>query len=1004
MSTLLYDKDFLLKLDKDRNKTIYARITSLQFNESPVETIEGRVTQGSINIDGTSAVRRSCSLSIVAQDFDYNDYYWGLKTKFKLEVGVENNIDSSYPKIIWFPQGIYLITSFNTSRTSNNFTISINGKDKMCLLNGEIGGTLEASIDFGTIEEEDKNGVWQIRKIPIAEIIRNAVHTYAGEPYWNIVINDLDTYGLELLEYRYDTPMYFYRSKNDDENIYHNILIENDNLLVYPWDEKTGKYSTKSCTLKDLKSTHLDLLVDSLTADMRDALPVKVAGKEYIFSKIEYGQTAGYRTTELIYPGDLIANVGDSITSVLDKIKNMLTEFEYFYDIDGRFVFQKKQSFISTMWAPAGENDRGDQAVMNGLMQSSTTAYTFSGGELITAFNNNPNLLNLRNDYSIWGERKGVSGASIPVHMRYAIDKKPIRYKNFDGKIYMTDRAMVEALKQQEKDRIKNEFFSKVNGFKMAYPIPEGLSAPIRKADGSWSAGWWDIRDWYVYYTILNGEPPRYTMKWYSSNDLQGCVKAKSLPIEYDRTMTDNQYVWLLIRKANGQYNPQHGSGNPHSGTEINCTLYHSYYTNEEQTEFVTERVLDENGKYITKKFIQPYSGCSNDHTYLEFLENDVKKDGNTVYFYHPAFPAYDSYEDLVSDQIDKEYEEYEKQGLLNYVDWREVIYQMALDYYKYNTLDEFESRLIEANPIDYPTGQTGYENYYIDLQGFWRQLYNPDLNWLIGKLAPEVSAREEALIKKMDSIELLEKEIVALNEKKQNQTITTDEAKALYEKREELLWLKKEYDFYFAETANKKDKLQKYTDDLPNYYYFDGDGTTYTDYRQYWNRNVYEHPEVLNFWFDFLDAQGELEQFNVKTLGFRSKALNDTSVKSIYFRNTPAAIFTNDINSDKQKLNAGYKYIQIPEDIVSTMFSISAQGKSAKDKLDELLYQHGYCVESATITAIPIYYLEPNTRIHLYDKDTNLDGDYIASKITLPLAYNGTMSITATKAAENLY
>ena len=28
-SNMLYDKDFLLKLDKNRNKTIYARITAL---------------------------------------------------------------------------------------------------------------------------------------------------------------------------------------------------------------------------------------------------------------------------------------------------------------------------------------------------------------------------------------------------------------------------------------------------------------------------------------------------------------------------------------------------------------------------------------------------------------------------------------------------------------------------------------------------------------------------------------------------------------------------------------------------------------------------------------------------------------------------------------------------------------------------------------------------------------------------------------------------------------
>ena len=85
---MLYDKDFLLELDKSKNKIIYARITALTFSEAPIEYIEGRVTQGSINIDGTSAVRRTCSLSFVAQDFDYNNYYWGLNSKFKLEIGV----------------------------------------------------------------------------------------------------------------------------------------------------------------------------------------------------------------------------------------------------------------------------------------------------------------------------------------------------------------------------------------------------------------------------------------------------------------------------------------------------------------------------------------------------------------------------------------------------------------------------------------------------------------------------------------------------------------------------------------------------------------------------------------------------------------------------------------------------------------------------------------------------------------------------------------------------
>jgi hypothetical protein len=146
------------------------------------------------------------------------------------------------------------------------------------------------------------------------------------------------------------------------------------------------------------------------------------------------------------------------------------------------------------------------------------------------------------------------------------------------------------------------------------------------------------------------------------------------------------------------------------------------------------------------------------------------------------------------------------------------------------------------------------------------------------------------------------------------------------------------------------------------------------------------------------MDTEGTLSQFSVKNIGRRSKAINDTAVKSIYFRETPQVIFDENLTDGYL---SGYSYVQVPN--IDYMFTISAQGKSAKDRLDELIYQHSYCIESATITTIPIYYLEPNTRIHLSDKDTNLEGDYIVSKLTIPLTYNGTMSITATKAAESI-
>lgn len=146
------DKEFLYELSQFRQKEIYAKIIALDFEENPLEQIEGKVTGGSLNIDGSSAVRRTCNLSLVAKDVNISDFYWSVSNKFTLEIGVKNQINKEYPEIIWFSQGIYVITSFNVSLANNSYNISISGKDKMCLLNGDIGGNLYASIDFGRID------------------------------------------------------------------------------------------------------------------------------------------------------------------------------------------------------------------------------------------------------------------------------------------------------------------------------------------------------------------------------------------------------------------------------------------------------------------------------------------------------------------------------------------------------------------------------------------------------------------------------------------------------------------------------------------------------------------------------------------------------------------------------------------------------------------------------------------------------------------------------------
>ena len=113
MNSAILNDVFLNDLFKQTEREIYARITALTQKEQAIEYIEGKVSGGSINVDGKSAIRRSCSLTLVAKDININEFYWGIRNKFKLEIGLSNQVEPNYDEIIWFPQGIFLITNFD---------------------------------------------------------------------------------------------------------------------------------------------------------------------------------------------------------------------------------------------------------------------------------------------------------------------------------------------------------------------------------------------------------------------------------------------------------------------------------------------------------------------------------------------------------------------------------------------------------------------------------------------------------------------------------------------------------------------------------------------------------------------------------------------------------------------------------------------------------------------------------------------------------------------------
>ena len=75
---------------------MYAKIISLDWNENAIAEITGNIVSGNISVDGSSATRRTCSLTVISdnKNAQLNETYWGLKTKFAVLVGLKNFIDT----------------------------------------------------------------------------------------------------------------------------------------------------------------------------------------------------------------------------------------------------------------------------------------------------------------------------------------------------------------------------------------------------------------------------------------------------------------------------------------------------------------------------------------------------------------------------------------------------------------------------------------------------------------------------------------------------------------------------------------------------------------------------------------------------------------------------------------------------------------------------------------------------------------------------------------------
>ena len=656
-----------------------------------------------------------------------------------------------------------------------------------------------------------------------------------------------------------------YKAKNTDLYLYRSTVngITTSNMGFPMYDEIAKAFA-------DLKET--------LVPDVTTVTINKI--KYTLIKHVTYNETPGYQLTDLTYVGDLIMGAGSSITSMLDKIAAMLGEFEYFYNLEGHFVFQRKKIYMNMTWTNQMTTADGDH-YYDSLANSSANIYEFTSGQLIESFNNKPQVNLIKNDYTIWGERVSTTGVTIPVHMRYAIEEKPTEYYSLkEGRYY--------------------------------YALPEGKYGVRYILEGD--------KNWKIILSAIN------TSRTENISRYEALVK--------------------LLNNSEARANELLIKLNIYGEGVLNLLNINKV---KELAEDNGINVSFEEATAIRVDWRELIHKMAEDNLIYQSWEKDIDK--------------YNNY-------LDAQAESYNRQDELL------ALAMIAVDN------DLTYGKCLCTRYLDKEVAQNyimTYNNISVSLPAH------------VGTLT-EVSLYRKSIINHYEWLKVGEI-------KKSNYNAWCQQTEILGR-----------YDVYYPDMLEYWTRL--YTPETKEYELEDGTFVT----KAGWNPTLFEiienegkdlfhilYPEILPYWMEFQDLSSYLNKYAVELIGRRTKVVKDSNIKAIFFRETPNILFLNPNDAESYRdTQLSYDKLNLTQSMAN-YFVMSSQGKSAEEAMDELIYNHTYYQESITINCVPIYYLEPNCRIKVYDSQTGINGEYIIKSFTLQFAHDGMMSITATKAEENI-
>lgn len=463
----LSNKAFLDKLNNQKVKIIHTKILLLDKNNHIIDEIQGKVIDGNISVSN-SAVRRAGSLSFIAYEnqnnalLDINEKL-SYNSKVKILIGIENNIDNNYDEIIWFDQGVFVLTQVSITHNNNAVSASITFKDKMALLNGDLGGTLPTSIVFDSYDQ-----TFYFKELTYTDSFVSEYFTnnnkfdpikFISSLTKNIEVNNYTTYYYKYAEksyyYSYDYNNGWYEGSSDENKIL--TVKQTMKDIIYTLVNRFGGEEIDNIIIEDIDEFFRSVVKFGGKKDSKvNKIYFNPKTKTYTTTEdadvFSFGllEEYGYIYTQLTYPGELISSFGDTVTSVLDKIFSMLGNYEYFYDLDGNFRVRQIKNYQDIAFDPVmlidGEEtsvnyyEKGFSSYKLDFSNNGESIYTFDKNNgLINSYTNNIDYTSLKNDFQIWGKL----GENSPLHYHLAIKEKPemiitrdVYFVEYNNKLY----------------------------------------------------------------------------------------------------------------------------------------------------------------------------------------------------------------------------------------------------------------------------------------------------------------------------------------------------------------------------------------------------------------------------------------------------------------------------------------------------------------------------------------------------------------------------------------